>query len=210
MKIAAIDIGSNAIRLLISEAHPYKDKEVDFTKLLFLRIPLRLGFDVFTNGKISKIKQIQLAESMQAFKMLMHVYQVDVYRACATSAMRDAKNGKALINYIKSETDLEIDIISGQEEANIVYNAHLGEKNNAKKTLLYIDVGGGSTELSLFHDNQLVQKESFNIGTIRLLQNQVTKTHWKALHDFLKRILKKHTNLQLVGSGGNINKLFSL
>jgi exopolyphosphatase/guanosine-5'-triphosphate,3'-diphosphate pyrophosphatase len=147
---------------------------------------------------------------MQAFKMLMHVYQVDVYRACATSAMRDAKNGKALIKAIKSVTDIEIDIISGQEEATIIYNAHLGEKNNAQKTLLYIDVGGGSTELSLFHDNKLVQKESFNIGTIRLLQNQVNKAHWQELARFLKAISKKYDQVQLVGSGGNINKLFSL
>lgn len=210
MKIAAIDIGSNAIRLLISEAHPYKDKEVDFTKLLFLRIPLRLGFDVFQKGKISKKKQEQLTDSMQAFKMLMNVYQVDVYRACATSAMRDAKNGKALIKAIKTDTDIAIDIISGQEEATIIYNAHLGEKNNAQKTLLYIDVGGGSTELSLFRDNKLVQKESFNIGTIRLLQNQVSKAHWQELARFLKAISKKNDQVQLVGSGGNINKLFSL
>ena len=210
MKIAAIDIGSNAIRLLISEAHPYKDKEVDFTKLLFLRIPLRLGFDVFEKGKISKKKQVQLADSMQAFKMLMNVYKVDVYRACANSAMRDAKNGKALIKSIKATTDIDIDIISGQEEATIIYNAHLGEQNNAKKTLLYIDVGGGSTELSLFQDNQLVKKESFNIGTIRLLQNQVEKAHWQAMASFLKAISKKNAQLQLVGSGGNINKLFSL
>lgn len=210
MKIAAIDIGSNAIRLLISEAHPYKDKEVDFTKLLFLRIPLRLGFDVFEKGKISKKKQEQLTDSMQAFKMLMNVYKVEVYRACATSAMRDAKNGKALIKAIKADTDIAIDIISGQEEATIIYNAHLGEKNNAQKTLLYIDVGGGSTELSLFQDNKLVKKESFNIGTIRVLQNQVSKAHWQALARFLKVIVKKNPKVQLVGSGGNINKLFSL
>jgi len=157
LKIAAIDIGSNAIRLLISEAHPYKGKEVDFTKLLFLRIPLRLGFDVFQKGRISKSKEEQLTDSMLAFKMLMHVYQVDVYRACATSAMRDAKNGKALIKAIKAASDIEIDIISGQEEATIIYNAHLGEKNNAQKTLVYIDVGGGSTVLSLFRDIKLVQ-----------------------------------------------------
>ena len=210
MKIAAIDIGSNAIRLLISEAHPYKDNEVDFTKLLFLRIPLRLGFDVFEKGKISKKKQVQLTDSMRAFKMLMKVYKVEVYRACATSAMRDAKNGKALIKAIKADTDIAIDIISGQEEATIIYNAHLGEKNNAQKTLLYIDVGGGSTELSLFQDNQLVKKESFNIGTIRVLQNQVSKAHWQALARFLKAIVKKNPKVQLVGSGGNINKLFSL
>lgn len=210
MKIAAIDIGSNAIRLLISEAHPYKDKEVDFTKLLFLRIPLRLGFDVFEKGKISRKKQVQLTDSMQAFNMLMNVYKVDVYRACATSAMRDAKNGKAIIKSIKKETDIDIDIISGQEEATIIYNAHLGEKNNAKKTLLYIDVGGGSTELSLFQNNQLIQKESFNIGTIRLLQHQVNKSNWQALSKFLQAIIKKNESVQLVGSGGNINKLFSL
>ena len=142
--------------------------------------------------------------------MLMHVYQVDVYRACATSAMRDAKNGKALIKAIKAASDIEIDIISGQEEATIIYNAHLGEKNNAQKTLLYIDVGGGSTELSLFRDNKLVQKESFNIGTIRLLQNQVSKAHWQEMARFLKAISKKNDQVQLVGSGGNINKLFSL
>ncbi len=210
MILAAIDIGSNAARLLISEAAPYQDGTVDYTKLTLLRIPLRLGFDVFEKGFISEEKKIQLMESMKAYKLLMNIYKVQNYRACATSAMRDALNGDAIRKEVLNETGIAIDIIGGQEEANIIYETHIAENLSSGKSYLYIDVGGGSTEVTLFSDNHIIFKESFNIGTIRLLNKTVTEEQWNHMKWYMKTHTAINQPIEAIGSGGNINKVFSL
>lgn len=210
MILAAIDIGSNAARLLISEASIYLDGSVDYTKLALLRVPLRLGFDVFEHGIIREEKRYQLTETLKSYKHLMNVYKPVALRVCATSAMRDAKNSKEIIEEIKKATGLTIEVISGQEEANIIYETHIAENLNYDKSYLYIDVGGGSTEITLFSKNQIVFKESFNIGTIRLLHDKVTKEQWEQMKLFIKTHVREHQPLEAIGSGGNINKVFSM
>lgn len=210
MILAAIDIGSNAARLLIAEAALYKNASVDYTKLTLLRIPLRLGFDVFEQGIISAEKQQQLMNSMKAYKLLMDIYKVESYRACATSAMRDAKNGSQIIRDVRNETGINIEIIAGQEEANIIYETHIAENLGSGKSYLYIDVGGGSTEVTLFADNKIVFKESFNIGTIRLLHKSVSEEQWNHMKWYIKTHTANHQPIVAIGSGGNINKVFSM
>jgi exopolyphosphatase/guanosine-5'-triphosphate,3'-diphosphate pyrophosphatase len=211
MVLAAIDIGSNAARLLICEASVYKDGTVDYTKLCLLRIPLRLGFDVFDKGFVSDKKKQKLIETLKAYKLLMSIYEVEDSKAFATSAMRDATNGKEILTEILAETGLKVDIITGQEEANILYETHIAEKLNENKAYMYIDVGGGSTEISLFSNNRTIFKESFNIGTIRMLHGKVTDEQW----EHMKWYIKTHTrtyqpNIEAIGTGGNINKIFSI
>lgn len=210
MILAAIDIGSNAARLLISEATVYKDGTVDFTKLTLLRIPLRLGFDVFNTGTVSEEKRRKLIETMKAYRLLMNIYNVEAYRACATSAMRDAANGDQVRKEIFEETGLEIKIITGLEEANILYETHIAESLANNNSYIYIDVGGGSTEVTLFAQGHTIFKESFNIGTIRLLQNKVTDEQWEHVKWFIKTHTKDHQPLEAIGTGGNINKIFSI
>lgn len=211
MVLAAIDIGSNAARLLICEASVYKDGTVDYTKLCLLRIPLRLGFDVFDKGYVTDKKKQKLIETLKAYKLLMNIYEVEDSKAFATSAMRDATNGKEILTEILAETGLKVDIITGQEEANILYETHIAEKLNENKAYMYIDVGGGSTEISLFSNNRTIFKESFNIGTIRMLHGKVTDEQW----EHMKWYIKTHTrayqpNIEAIGTGGNINKIFSI
>ncbi|PSL43766.1 exopolyphosphatase/guanosine-5'-triphosphate,3'-diphosphate pyrophosphatase [Chitinophaga niastensis] len=210
MKLAAIDIGSNAARLLISEASPNSAGVMDFTKLNLVRVPLRLGFDVFTNNSISDKKATHLIDTIRAYKLLLDVYEVKYLKACATSAMRDASNGTVLLQEVKAQTGIDIKIISGQEEASFIYENHVAENMDKTKSYLYIDVGGGSTELTLFSGDKQIFKESFNIGTIRLLQQQVTEAAWQQMKDFLKQQLKNIGPVIAIGSGGNINKIFSL
>ncbi len=210
MVLAAIDIGSNAARLLISEASVYKDGTVDFTKLCLLRIPLRLGFDVFENGFVSDTKKHRLIQTLKAYKILMDVYQVKAVKACATSAMRDAGNGPDILKEIHKETGLTVNIITGQEEANILYETHIAEKLSGNKSYLYIDVGGGSTEVTLFSNNTTIFKESFNIGTIRLLHDKVTDEQWEHMKWYIKTHSRNYQPLEAIGTGGNINKIFSI
>lgn len=210
MILAAIDIGSNAARLLISQAEEYKDGSVDYTKLTLLRIPLRLGFDVFQHKVISAEKQQQLMDTMKAYKLLMDIYKVSSYRACATSAMRDAQNGAQIIKDVYAQTGIQIEIIAGQEEANIIYETHIAEKLSTGKSYLYIDVGGGSTELTLFSDNHIVFKESFNIGTIRMLNKMVSEEQWSHMKWYVKKHTAQIAPIVAIGSGGNINKVFSI
>ena len=210
MKLAAIDIGSNAARLLIVEANQYSKTEVDFTKLNLIRIPIQLGYDVFQNGFIGEEKTRNFLETMRAFKILMDIYQVKAYKACATSAMRDASNGKSLVDHILNETGIQIEIISGQEEASILYETHIAEQFHSQLASLYVDVGGGSTELTLFAKKQIVAKESFNIGTIRHLNQKIDSTEWAALSKFIEKHVQPHQPIHLIGSGGNINKIFSM
>ena len=210
MILAAIDIGANAARLLISEASVYKDGTVDFTKLNLLRIPLRLGFDVFDNGSVSDAKKKKLLETLKAYKLLMSIYNVEAYKACATSAMRDAANSPKILEEILAETGLKINIISGYEEANIIYETHIAEKLSDNKAYLYIDVGGGSTEVTLFAQNHTIFKESFNIGTIRMLHNKVNDEQWEHMKWYIKTYVRDYQPLEAIGTGGNINKIFSI
>ncbi len=210
MILAAIDIGSNAARLLISEASVYKDGSVDFTKMNLLRIPLRLGFEVFDTGAVSDAKKKKLIETLNAYKLLMSIYNVEAYRACATSAMRDAANGPQVMKDILEETGIKIDIISGQEEASIIYETHIAEQLSSNKSYLYIDVGGGSTEVTMYSQNHTIFKESFNIGTIRMLHNKVTDEQWEHMKWYIKTHTRAYQPLEAIGTGGNINKIFSI
>ncbi len=210
MKIAAIDIGSNAARILINEVTPQKNKEADFTKLNLLRIPLRLGIDVFTHGEIGIEREKMMLQTMRIFSDLMKIYKVDHYRACATSAMRDAKNGEKIINDVKKKTGIEIEIISGDEEASIIFENHIVESMDKNFGYLYIDVGGGSTELMYFENEKLKYKKSLNIGTIRVMNNLVTKEMWAELHKEIKENVIGKKPIIGIGSGGNIIKIASL
>ncbi|PIE50992.1 MAG: exopolyphosphatase [Flavobacteriales bacterium] len=210
MIIAAIDIGSNAGRLLIKEVNINSKGKVKFTKLNMLRMPLRLGIDVFTQGKIGKEREQMTLDSMKVFSDLMKIYKVEHYRACATSAMRDAKNGDDIRKKIKAETGINIEIISGDEEANLIYENHFEDNLNPNKNYLYIDVGGGSTELMFFENNDLKYKRSFNIGTLRLLNNLVKQETWEEMKKEIKKHIISDKPLVGIGSGGNINKIFSL
>lgn len=210
MKIAAIDIGSNAARLLIKEVKTSKKGIPEFVKLNLLRIPFRLGMDVFTTGKIGFEKQQMVLETMSVFAQLMKIYKVERYRACATSAMRDAQNKEEVLKQIKDRTGIEIEIISGDEEATLIFENHIAEKLDENFGYLYIDVGGGSTELTYYENGKMKYEHSFNIGTIRLLNQLVTKEHWNDLKEEIKSKIKGKKPIIAIGSGGNINKLFSI
>lgn len=210
MRLAAIDIGSNAARLLVSEVITTAGYKPAFSKLNLLRVPLRLGFDVFETGRISPERTTMMLHTMQSFRHLMNAYGVNHLKACATSAMRDAQNAPDIIRQVKEETGIEIEVISGSLEASIIYENHIAENLDSTNAYLYIDVGGGSTELTFFAKGKMVFKSSFNIGTIRILKNQVDEKIWNEVKDFLKKNTKGYTNIQAIGSGGNINKIFSL
>jgi exopolyphosphatase/guanosine-5'-triphosphate,3'-diphosphate pyrophosphatase len=210
VKLAAIDIGSNAARLLISEVTESYDHQPQFTKLNLVRVPLRLGFDVFEKGEISKPRLGMLIQTMKAYGHLMNVYGVVHVKACATSAMRDARNSNDIIRKVKLETGIAISIISGDDEASYVYENHIAENLDKEHSYLYIDVGGGSTEITFFADGRLKYKESFDIGTIRLLKNMVHDSQWEDMRDHIKTNTKSKLPIIAIGSGGNINKVFSL
>lgn len=210
MKLAAIDIGSNAARLLINEVTENKKGEPEFTKLNLLRIPLRLGMDVFSYGEIREERQKMVIDSMKVFSDLMKIYNVEYYRACATSAMRDAKNGTEIRKKVKETSGIEIEIISGDEEASLIYENHIAETLDKDFGYLYIDVGGGSTEVMYFENGKMKFKKSFNIGTIRLLNGLVKEEQWKEMKDELKTKIVSKKPMLAIGSGGNINKIFSL
>jgi exopolyphosphatase / guanosine-5'-triphosphate,3'-diphosphate pyrophosphatase len=210
LKLAAIDIGSNAARLLITDVVTDENGKNQFNKLNLIRVPLRLGFDVFDTQVISPEKEEHIIKTIKAYRALIDVYGVEHYIACATSAMRDATNAAAIISHIKNETGIEIKVISGDEEASFIYENHIAENLDKDHSYLYIDVGGGSTELTFFNDNQLVFKESFNIGTIRLLKDQVVEAKWDQMKDFIRAKTKGYKAITCIGSGGNINKVFSM
>ena len=207
--LAAIDVGSNAARLLIKHVDIDVDGNRSLNKLLFLRIPLRLGMDVFGDGRISKDRGMEFLSAMKAYKQLMKVYHVRKYRACATSAMRDAKNGKALMKRIKNKAHVNLEIISGDEESGIIYDNHLANLPS-QGAFLYVDVGGGSTEISFICNGQRIFGQSFNVGTIRLLKGKVKKNDLMALKTEVTKVTSGYDNIKIIGSGGNINKLFRL
>lgn len=209
MRYAAIDIGSNAVRLLIANIIEAEDGFY-YKKDTLLRIPLRLGDDAFLNQKLSEKKIKELSQSMLAFRNLMDVFKVSEYKAFATSAMREAKNGKDVINRIKKEANIKIEIITGAVEAKMIYSSHIEDTLDHKKNYLYIDVGGGSTEISVFSKNKVVASESFNIGTIRILDNKDTEAEWARMRDWIKDYTKNLKPMFGIGTGGNINKLHRL
>lgn len=212
MKLAAIDVGSNAARLLINDVTGTAKGKPEFIKLSLVRVPLRLGFDVFESGTISEEKAQKFVATIKAYKYLLDVYDVPKENliTAATSAMRDASNTAQIIEQVKEETGIAIRVISGEEEATYIYENHFAENLNTQDSYLYIDVGGGSTELTFFSDGKLVTQQSFNIGTIRLLKNQVTQEHWTEMRNFIQKKLKSRHRIAAIGTGGNINKVFSL
>lgn len=209
LRYAAIDIGSNAVRLLIADITK-NDEGFGFKKNTLIRVPLRLGDDAFLDHKISERKMEDLLKTMAAFKNLMDVYQVSKYLACATSAMREADNGAEIIKKVKKLTDLDLEIIEGQREANIIYSNHIEENLDNKKSYLYIDVGGGSTELSVFVNRIPIASKSFDIGTIRILDNQDREETWEEMKLWVKENTKTLKNMAAIGTGGNINKLYRM
>lgn len=211
LRYAAIDIGSNAVRLLIADiTQQGDDKEPGFKKNTLVRVPLRLGDDAFLDHELSPKKIDDLVKTMTAFRNLMDVYNVTEYLACATSAMREAKNGKEVIEKIKELANINIEIIEGQREASIIYSNHIEENLDIKKSYLYIDVGGGSTEISVFVNKQPIASKSFNIGTIRILDNQDKEETWNEMKDWIKHNTKELKQVVGIGTGGNINKLFRM
>lgn len=209
MIFAAVDIGSNAMRLLFCRAYDVNGKP-HFSKEELIRLPIRLGEDVFLNGKISDKKIDKLVTAMRGFYELIKVYQVDAFRAVATSAMRDASNGEQVIELIKKETGMQIEIIDGKLEAQLVFSNHIEEMLNPKHAYMYIDVGGGSTELTLYYNQKVIASKSFNIGTVRMLLGKVDKDEWDVLKEWIKKNTLGVHPIHAIGSGGNINKIYKM
>jgi exopolyphosphatase/guanosine-5'-triphosphate,3'-diphosphate pyrophosphatase len=209
-KYAAIDIGSNAMRLLITNIVEQDGKETQFNKSALIRVPIRLGQDAFTVGEITNENIDRMVDAMEAFRLLMKVYKVEKYKACATSAMREAYNGKEVVEIIKNKSDVEIDIIDGRVEAAIIASSDLHSFLATDKTYLYVDVGGGSTEFSLFSDGKMINSKSFKNGTVRLLNNMVNEIVWIEIEKWIKTNCEPYENVTLIGSGGNINKIHKL
>ena len=207
---AAIDIGSNAVRLLIKSIDREAVQEKKIKKVMMLRVPLRLGFDVFSIGELSEKKADKLRRLMKAFRQLMKIYDVDDYRACATSAMRDARNGRTIIKKIEKDTGIRIEIIDGQEEARMIYNNHIECMEDRLGNYMYVDVGGGSTEINLLSQGELVCSRSYNIGTVRILNQAVKDSEWQRLKDDMAALALSYSQINIIGSGGNINKLYRL
>ncbi len=209
LKFAAIDIGSNAVRLLISSVFESPDGPV-VRKMSLTRVPVRLGKDVFASGKISEERCRQFMHTMHAYKHLMQVHKIAGFRACATSAMRDAENGATLVDQVAKETGINIEIIDGKTEAAIIYSTQLQDYIKLNHSYLYIDVGGGSTEITLFVGKKVKATRSFNIGTIRLLQGGVKQSQWQELKMWVRKITDGQPTVHAIGSGGNINKIFKM
>jgi len=208
--LGAIDIGSNAIRLLIKNIETNKG-DVEFKKIAFLRVPIRLGEDTFTKGFIDKKKEKRLKEALIGFSHIMRAYQVSSYMACATSAMRDAENGMEIVEHIKEKSGIDIQIITGKQEAEMIFNAgKLNTLIEPGKNYLYIDVGGGSTEIVLYSKQKKIDSRSFQIGTVRMLADKVTKEEKKNFKEWLRDIYEDYAPLHIIGSGGNINKIHKM
>lgn len=210
-KYAAIDIGSNAIRLLVSNIITKKDEEPQYKKASLVRVPIRLGADTFVTGKISSENKKRMIDALNAFKLLMDVHKVEKYRACATSAMREASNGVETIEDIYKETGIQIDLIDGKTEAEIIFSTDLTEFIKDDFSYLYVDVGGGSTEFTVFSNGKVVNAKSFKLGTVRLLnKKESSKEQWKSIEKWIKENTKGLKRLSLIGSGGNINKIYKM
>lgn len=210
LNYAAIDIGSNAVRLLIKSIDSDADDKEKFKKMQLMRVPLRLGFDIFKNGALSDKKAEKLRRLMKAYRQIMKIYDVYDYRACATSAMRDASNGIDVIKKIYKETGLNIEIIDGKEEAHIVYSNHIECMADRTGAYIYVDVGGGSTEINFLMNGELQSSVSYNIGTMRLLTEKVKPTEWQRLEADLQAMMTSTDHINIIGSGGNINKIYRM
>jgi exopolyphosphatase / guanosine-5'-triphosphate,3'-diphosphate pyrophosphatase len=209
-KYAAIDIGSNAMRLLVTNIVEQEGYPTQFNKSSLVRVPIRLGQDAFTVGEITPENIDRMIDAMKAFKLLMKVHKVEKYQACATSAMREAYNGKDVVEIIKKKADIKIDIIDGKKEAAIIAASDLKQFISNDKAYLYVDVGGGSTEFSLFYEGKIIASKSFKNGTVRLLNNMVNEVVWHEIEKWIKTNTEPFEDITLIGSGGNINKLFKL
>ncbi len=211
-KLAGIDIGSNAVRLLVANVITEENGgNPSFQKSALVRVPIRLGADTFINGIISEENKLRMIKAMKAFKLLMEVHGVQKYKACATSAMREAKNGNEVVQEIFEKTSVEIDIINGQKEAKIIFSTDLSHIIEVHKTYLYVDVGGGSTEITIFSKGKIITSKSFKIGTVRLLDDKKEfKKIWQNIETWIKENNKGLKNINVIGSGGNINKIFKL
>lgn len=206
MKFAAIDIGSNAVRLLIEEVFIEEDK-YHIEKVSFTRVPLRLGDDVFKTGKISNKKGEQLVKAMKAFWYLMDVQGIEIFRACATSAMREAENQKQIVKKIKREANVKIEVIEGEEEAKLIFSNFFAQNVDPKGNYLYIDVGGGSTECTLIKKGKPITSKSFKIGTVRMLSGKVSKKDWVEARSWVSKLMKQEEKVTAIGTGGNINRI---
>tara|TARA_R110002126_G_scaffold291243_2_gene451324 strand:+ start:8849 stop:9751 length:903 start_codon:yes stop_codon:yes gene_type:complete len=211
-KYGAIDIGSNAIRLLVSNIVIEEGKETQFKKSSLVRVPIRLGADSFVKGFISDENITRMINAMKAFQLLMNVHNVERYKACATSAMREASNGNEVVTKILKETGIQIDIIGGKEEAAIISSTDLSQLIEGDNAYLYVDVGGGSTEFTIFSRGKIITSKSFKMGTVRLLNNKksINKEIFSNVEKWIKKNTKDLKNVSLIGSGGNINKLFKM
>lgn len=209
-KYAAIDIGSNAVRLLISNIIEQKGKPVQFKKNSLVRVPIRLGADVFVKNKISKENTQRILDTMLAFKLLMKSHKVAKYKACATSAMRESLNGKQIVDLVLEHSGISIDVIEGEEEAAIIAATDLNKFIDVNKTYLYVDVGGGSTEFTVIDRGNSVASKSFKIGTVRLLNDMVKNESWKELEIWIRSHVMGYDKIDVIGSGGNINKIFKI
>lgn len=207
--LAAIDVGSNAARLLIKTISIDLDGRLNQRKALFLRVPLRLGMEVFKKGKISGEKEEAFLRTMKAYKQLMKVFKVRDYRACATSAMRDAKNGRQVMDHVNRDTGLGLEIISGDEESQIIYDIHLSQLQD-DNNYLYVDVGGGSTEVTFISQGQRIMSHSYNIGTVRMLNEAVKAEELQHIRNELGKVAAGYGDITIIGSGGNINKLYRI
>jgi exopolyphosphatase/guanosine-5'-triphosphate,3'-diphosphate pyrophosphatase len=207
-KYGAIDVGSNAIRLLIVTVIEQEGKETKFKKTSLIRVPIRLGADVFVEGKVSEASYLRMVDSFKAFQLLMKTHHVFKYRACATSAMREAKNGKTIVKRLLKATGIEINIINGNEEAKIIASTDLKTYLVHDKTFLYVDVGGGSTELTIYSEGKTVASKSFKMGTVRLINNLVDDKMWDQMKDWIKNNTQKYGHVTLLGTGGNINSTY--
>jgi len=211
LRFGAIDIGSNAARLLITSVTGLeKGQEHYFKKAALVRVPLRLGFDAFVNNELSTRSIQRLIDTMQAYDHLMKAYEVVAYRACATSAMREAKNSEKIVERIKKKSDIDLEVLPGSQEARIIYNTQITDKLDKSRTYLYIDVGGGSTEISIFQDEKVLASRSFKIGTIRLLNGLVSIDKWIEMQDWVMLHTKDRKDLAGIGTGGNISKIFKI
>ncbi len=207
-KYAAIDIGSNAVRLLISTITEQEDKEPIFKKTSLVRVPIRLGSDVFMTKMISEENTVRMVDTMQAFNLLMKSHKIEKYKACATSAMREANNGKEIADLIMEKTGVKIEIIDGNHEAAMIAATDLQALIQSDKTYLYVDVGGGSTEFTLYSNGDTIASKSFKLGTVRILENIVEPELWEGVETWIKEVTRNFQKLDLIGSGGNINNIF--
>ncbi|MDZ7613571.1 MAG: exopolyphosphatase [Flavobacteriaceae bacterium] len=209
-RYGAIDIGSNGVRLLIANVIEFEGKETEFKKSSLIRVPIRLGEDVFNTGNISAKNIERMTDAMNSYRLIMKVFAVEKYMACATSAMREAQNSTEVIKYIYDNSGIEIVIIDGEKEAEIISSTGLQSIIKSNRSYLYVDVGGGSTEFTLFSKGEKIASRSFSLGTVRLLDGNVSENTWKEAEDWIKATVRNMKSISLIGSGGNINKLFKM